>query len=410
MWTFEIFRFGAENRWWKKIPLLLFSVLCVSSQAQNILSDKAQVSLLTCSPSDGTVYTLYGHTALRVRDTTGIDYVFNYGLFDFSKPNFIYRFTKGETDYMLGVNRYGDFLIDYQMRGSEVYEQVLNLRTDEKNALFRALVVNAQPENCVYRYSFFYDNCSTRPAALVARIVAGRVEYEEYVGKTTFREAINRCTRNHPWLTFGCDLVLGMPADRVMTREETFFLPENVKNVFARARIVREGGVSTPLVSAAAAVVDAVPDDEPDGEPAHGAFTPGLCAGLIFALAAGVTIAERRAKKYFRWFDMLLFTLAGLAGCILYFLCFVSVHRGIWPNISVVWLHPFHLAGVMCFAVKKLNKAAYYYHCINFAALLVMSAGWIFVPQHLNAAFVPLIASLLLRSGYGWTRIKESMR
>ena len=58
-------------------------------------------------------------------------------------------------------------------------------------------------------------------------------------------------------------------------------------------------------------------------------------------------------------------------------------------------------AAVILFTVKKLRKAAYYYHFINFAALTLMLAGWHFIPQHLNTAFIPLVMSLWLRSGYG---------
>ncbi|MDR2120627.1 MAG: DUF4105 domain-containing protein [Tannerella sp.] len=407
MSAFKKIRFGKKFPVRKKALVILFSVLSLSSQAQNLLSDEAQISLLTCSPSDEAVYTLYGHTAIRVRDTTGLDLVFNYGIFDFTKPNFIYRFTKGETDYILGVCKYEAFIIDYRMRGSEVYEQTLNLRPREKNVLWQALAVNALPENRTYRYSFFYDNCSTRAAVLIARTVDGHIEYEKYTENRTYRDAINECTRNNPWLTFGCDLVLGMPADEVMTRNASFFLPENVKNAFARARIVRDDGTRQPLVSVSGVVVESVADDEP----AHGnRVTPWLCGCLVFVLAAGLTLAERLTRKYYLWFDIMLFMLAGLAGCVLFFLCFISVHRGIWPNISVFWLHPLHLAGVIFFAVKKLNKAALYYHFVNFAALFLMSAVWIFIPQHLNMAFIPLIASLLLRSGYGWTRIKENIR
>lgn len=50
---------------------------------------------------------------------------------------------------------------------------------------------------------------------------------------------------------------------------------------------------------------------------------------------------------------------------------------------------------------KKLKKAAYYYHFINFAALTLMLLGWHFIPQHLNSAFIPLVASIWVRSGWG---------
>lgn len=49
--------------------LLLFA--SVSLQAQYpLLSKDAEISLLTVSPSEDEVYTVYGHTALRVRDTS----------------------------------------------------------------------------------------------------------------------------------------------------------------------------------------------------------------------------------------------------------------------------------------------------------------------------------------------------
>ena len=83
------------------------------------------------------------------------------------------------------------------------------------------------------------------------------------------------------------------------------------------------------------------------------------------------------------------------------FLSFVSTHPCVCPNWNIIWLQPFDLAAVILFTVKKLRKAAYYYHFINFAALTLMLAGWHFIPQHLNTAFIPLVMSLWLRSGYG---------
>ncbi|MDR2232876.1 MAG: DUF4105 domain-containing protein, partial [Tannerella sp.] len=82
--------------------MLLF-IFSITAKAQAQLSEQAQISLMTCSPTDEAVYTLYGHTALRVYDPDNkIDIVFNYGLFDTSRPFFMYHFVKGELDYMLG--------------------------------------------------------------------------------------------------------------------------------------------------------------------------------------------------------------------------------------------------------------------------------------------------------------------
>ena len=64
---------------------------------------------MTCAPGTE-ICALFGHTALRYEDKArGEDWVFNYGMFSFNTPHFIYRFVKGETDYELGVTRYPYF-------------------------------------------------------------------------------------------------------------------------------------------------------------------------------------------------------------------------------------------------------------------------------------------------------------
>ena len=97
----------------KQILLLLIGLLFSQTSVEaQLLSEKAQISLLTSSPYEGEVFTVYGHAALRLKDEPRkMDLVFNYGIFSFEKPNFIYRCAKGETDYMLGVMKYSDYII-----------------------------------------------------------------------------------------------------------------------------------------------------------------------------------------------------------------------------------------------------------------------------------------------------------
>ena len=384
----------------KKSLLLLFLFLLLTpAKAQNRLSDEAQISILTAAPSNDEVYTLYGHTAIRVIDTLHkLDVVFNYGIFDFSKPNFVYRFTKGETDYKLAAYNFSHYIIEYQMRGSEVTEQVLNLTPEEIDKIWNALITNAQPENAVYRYNFFFDNCATRPVAIVEEQVNGEVKYNDPPKPQTFRDLINYCTRSNPWLTFGCDLALGSPTDRVATPHEMMFLPVYLKDEFEKATIVTPDGSERKLVKSTTRIAEEVTDGDQGNKEW---FTPMFCSILIFLLVLFTTYIEWKKKTYFRLVDCTLFLLAGVAGPVLFFLCFISTHPCIWPNWSIVWLQPFDLVAVILFAVKKFRKAAYYYHFINFAALTLLLAGWYFIPQHLNIAFIPLVATLWLRSGFG---------
>jgi hypothetical protein len=388
----------------KLLISILFSVLFLSLSANNAaqpLSDSAKISLLTSSPHDEAVYALYGHTAIRVKDDSAkMDLVFNYGIFDFTKPNFIYRFAKGETDYRLDFYHFRQYLVEYRECGSEVCEQILNLLPEEREALWQALALNALPENRVYRYNFFFDNCATRPIALIEKNINGIINYQGIEEKETFRHAINYLTRENEWLTLGCDLVLGLPTDRVMTQKERLFLPENLKDYLSNSLIVRDES-SQPII--AETILHAEQKPKPELKPTI-LSSPFACFCILFTVLLIITIAERILKKYFRITDCVLFFVAGVAGCIIFFLSFFSVHPSMFPNINLLWLHPLHFVGVIFFSIKKLKKPAFCFHFINFAAIFMMCVAWFFIPQHFNIAFIPLIASLLLRSGWALFR------
>ena len=140
--------------------LLLILYVPEHLRAQSVLSDTAEISLMTTAPWPGAVYAVYGHTALYVEDDSlGIDAVFNYGFFDMSQPYFMYYFIRGKTDYVLGVQSFDDFVYSYGYKGVEVVKQQLNLSKTEKQNLWEALYINHLPENREYRYNYFYDNC-----------------------------------------------------------------------------------------------------------------------------------------------------------------------------------------------------------------------------------------------------------
>ena len=145
----------------RRILLLLIGVISMLSvRAASV--DSVRISLLTCAPGSE-IYALFGHSAIRYEDPArGEDWVFNYGMFSFKDPNFVMRFVKGETDYQLGVIPYRYFEAEYALRGSSVYQQELNLTEAEKLMLIGLLRENYLPANRVYRYNYFYDNCTTR--------------------------------------------------------------------------------------------------------------------------------------------------------------------------------------------------------------------------------------------------------
>lgn len=222
--------------------ILFFCILSVFSLRAEVLSSNAQISLLTCSPGQE-LYSKFGHTAIRVFDPEQhIDIVFNYGMFSFYSEHFYARFIKGETDYRLGINPIMDFREEYDMRGRQIYEQILSLTQAEKEAVYKALIVNYRPENRIYRYNFVYDNCATRPYYLLKNNISGTLVAPEFGKRSdTYRQIIAYYTGKYSWAYFGISLIFGKDADRIMTPEQRLFLPEELMNFVSEANIKTEG-------------------------------------------------------------------------------------------------------------------------------------------------------------------------
>jgi hypothetical protein len=150
----------------KIILVLLFIVGSVNyslTYAQDsIQNTKLRFSLITCDAGDD-LYTIWGHTAIRVTDSVQqTDIVYNFGSFDFSTPNFIAKFMRGDLNYFISSASYPNFLYEYQYFGRDVHEQELKLTPSEKVKWQQALQANMLPANKFYLYNFIRDNCTTR--------------------------------------------------------------------------------------------------------------------------------------------------------------------------------------------------------------------------------------------------------
>ena len=305
-----------------------------------IAADPVEVSLLTCDPSEE-VYGLYGHTALRYHNReTGEDWAFNYGIFNFQKPFFVLRFALGKTDYELGVTTFSFFKRSYAARGVRVREQVLNLTPEEKSRLYNALCVNYLPENKVYRYNCYYDNCTTRARDMIERcIVDGEISYDfsdvaDKEGSTSYRSLIHASNNGHPWAAFGVDLCMGIGSDIDIDYRQMEFLPRVTLEHFDKASIVY-GDTVKPLVSLTRVAVAG------DNRPVEKEFplSPSQCAVVFLILSVVIALCERKLKRIFTPWDVFLMLVQGLAG-ILIVLLFLSEHPTTSTNLQILILNP----------------------------------------------------------------------
>ena len=304
--------------------------------------DSVELSLLTCSPHEE-IYSLYGHTALRVCDRSrGYDVVYNYGVFNFRAPHFVARFVFGKTDYELGRFPTEPFLLGYRRWGSAVTEQVLNLTAEEKRRLMSLLEDNYRPENRVYRYNIFYDNCSTRPRDMIERATDGRIAYGQSESRQTWRELLREKSGHHEWATTGNDMLLGVRADGRPTPRERQFLPEWLMADVEQATIVDAQGHRRPLVAATRVLVPAGTQVvERDF-----LLTPWQLSVLLVAACMAACLWQWRRRTTplaLRVADMLLLLTTGAIGVVLTVMVF-SDHPFTSANLHLVVFNPLLLA------------------------------------------------------------------
>ena len=307
------------------------------------VSAKTEISLLTCKPH-AQIYSLYGHTAIRVVDTEqNTDVAINWGVFDASQPNFVAKFVLGFTDYTMSIVPTEYFLREYEYYGSPVYQQRLNLTEAEKARIMKALDENYRPENRVYRYNYVYDNCTTRARDIILSNIDGKTSCVKTFlqkGDKTFRDLLHWKTNKYDWCKAGNDLVIGLRADRNAIHSEREFLPEILAADFDSATIIRADGKQVALVDSAFWLLK---DVQPHFEPMPDfPLTPTMFAIIILALVIVWTLYERTKKKRLKWLDVVFFYICGIAGLLPFAMIF-SQHPFVQINLQLLVLNPLWL-------------------------------------------------------------------
>ena len=378
----------------KLLCLLVLSIGAFSSLiAQRQLSEMSEISLLSCEPGPD-VYARFGHTGIRVNDPlTNFDVTFHYGIFSFDTPFFIAKFVKGATDYEIGYAPTEYFMQEYINRNSSVHEQVLNLSQSEKQALFDALFTNYLPENRLYRYNFIYDNCATRPYHIINNNSVYTIHYEFIDSMTTFRDIIESYVGYNNWLRFGIDLVIGSEADSYINEEETLSFPLYLKGVYDKAWIDK-GSDSIPLIKETNMLYVSTPHTIIEDEP----FSPTWVMTLLLVVGVLLTFIEYKKRRYFAWFDALLFGVAGFFGCVIFFLMFISVHPLVHYNFNLLWLNPLQLLFAFALIVKRWRPILRYYQYVNLLCIVIAIVVYVAQWQLMNSAFFPIMILMLIRS------------
>ena len=380
----------------KKTFVLLFLSLATAVLAQKVeLSPLSKISVLTSGSGD-VLYTAFGHSAIRVKDPAlGIDVVYNYGIFDTSGENFYWKFSQGRMDYKLEREYFKNYITGYQIQNRWVEEQVLEVGLDDRNRLFQFLENNNLPENKVYPYDYFSNNCATKIwDVLAASLGEGLVFDKTYIDERfTFRQLVHDNIKINSWGAFGIDLALGSDIDRKATPREHMYLPIYVMKQLMVARLNGEPIADTPVT-----LYEPIPEEEKNGW-----FTSPLAVTLILSfIILAITYTDYRKRTRSTGLDFCIFLVTGLAGTVICYLWFLTDHIWTVNNYNIVWAFP--MSFIASFFVVRQNVAPWVnlYMLILLAFMAVLLILWAFEVQFFTPVLLPLLIAMTVRYSYIW--------
>jgi uncharacterized membrane protein YqjE len=386
--------------------VLLAVLFSLRLTAQVTLSDEAEIFVITCGPDVNELYSAFGHSAFRVRDPQlGIDYAFNYGVFDFDQPNFYLNFARGRNFYLLAAYDYQRFESSYRNANRFIHAQKLNLNRVQRQKVFNYLVWNAHPDNRTYRYDYYHDNCASRIRDVLHSQLSPDITWDStfLTGRHSFREKTNEYLGTLPWGDLGIDVCLGSPIDRKMTAWEYMFLPDYVEMFVGHARI-RGDSLEMPLAAETQIVFEGKPQQ------AWVAFVhPWVAFGALLVVALALSAWDWQRKKLSRWFDVFLFGATGLIGLLLLVLWLFTDHHDAAMNFNLVWAMPLHVLGAALLLRKPGSVVKHYFRVVGLLSVLLLAA-WPFLPQQLNIFLVPLVIALAIRGLIVSWRVAQNNR
>jgi hypothetical protein len=380
----------------KKINCYLFLFLSWVTFSQTIpYSDNTIISVLTCSPGDE-LYSKFGHSAFRIQDFNNhYDVVYNYGVFDFKKPNFYTNFAKGKLYYKLDKAPYNYFFRIYQSENREVKKQVLNLSLEQRKKLTSFLENNAKSENATYQYDFFYNNCATKIRAVLDEVFPNEIVIKDNHITTSFtmRDLINNNVPHNTWANLGINIALGSVIDVKATTDEYQFLPKYIFEAFNNATIN-----NTPLIKEAATILAI--DEARVNKQGFSILSPYSILSILSLLIIWITFTDFKKKKRNKVLDFILLLTTGLTGVVSLLLWFATDHTTTINNLNILWAFAPNL--IIGFVILRNNTAKWIPNYFKLLTLLLISllVVWVFKIEAFAYGMSPIFIALGVRYVY----------
>tara|TARA_B110000003_G_scaffold271475_1_gene305704 strand:- start:202 stop:1389 length:1188 start_codon:yes stop_codon:yes gene_type:complete len=379
-----------------KVYLILFclsiqSLFCVNKiQEINTSFEEKKISIISIGEGSS-LADAFGHTGIRVV-SNGSDIVFNFGVYDFSAPNFYSNFVKGRPVYKLAVQKYENFKDGYIYQNRYLVEHELNINEESKMNIIDLLINNSRPENKYYTYDYLRDNCSTRVADILIDDTNNEFKDDKLESEAvfTYRELIHKKIGENSWAAVGIDLCLGAIIDKKISVRETFFIPEKLMQYMDELMI----DYSKPITKNIIFSPDS-PSRYNEGFP-----KPFLLNSIISFLIILLTYFNFKNNSWNRSIDFIIYLFSGLVGVLIIYLWFFSNHFASAQNFNFLWAFPFNLVVVFALIRKTPPLWTINFVKLNIILLILLFIHWTTGVQKYNITLLPIFISLLVRYSY----------
>ena len=367
------------RNWYSQTWLLVFILVLgvgfnnAANAQDSTQNTKLRFSLITCDAGDD-LYTIWGHTALRVVDSLHhTDIVYNYGSFDFETPNFLAKFMRGDLNYFISADTYENFMYEYAYYKRDVHEQVLKLTTMQKAAWQIALQQNMLGENRFYLYNFIKDNCTTRIKdglflhAPINNYSIGIRSFREEVVSAPYKGGLG-------WIGLGIDLLLGAVADQQPNLNEEAFLP---KLLYQKMQL-------NPQLIASTA------HSQFNDKPApKGGYPMNFLIAFLLVYFFAAHWNSSFTQQLARTLDISLLFILGIGGSLVLYMSLFSLHTACHENYNLIWLHPMYLLAIPVYFISK--KWTGYLGYLFFTATIVLMVANHWIPQYFSKSVIAVM-------------------
>jgi len=315
------------------------------------LSPLSKISILTCGSGEE-LHSIFGHTGIRIQEPSrGIDVVYNFGMFDFSTPNFYLKFVKGDMQYYVANSSFEHFMYSYRMENRSVFEQELNLTTEQKQKLFDNLNQAVFSEGRFYTYKFIDKNCTTMVVDKINDELGKPVIKKVGNIEESYRDVLNPYLANLFYEKLGINIIFGQRTDE---KAEQLFLPIELLKSLEQLEVNNK-----PLASKTVTLF------QQDVTLLSNSWWNTIYTFLLFLVL--VVVSNRN------WIYLLFLFLLGSLGIFLSLVGFYSLHREVLQNYNVLLFNPFLIGLVYCYIRKNLIwfKRIFYFVLTSFSIYLL---------------------------------------